>query len=74
MGLTRIKMVRLQRGLRQYDVARRAGIAESYMSKIETGRVKPCPELLARIAAVLDVAPETLRERGGGGYAGESTR
>lgn len=61
MGLSRIKLVRLQRGLRQWDVARAAGVTESYLSRLETGRVEPSSELLERLAAVLGVSPQTLR-------------
>ena len=60
--LTKVKLRRLQRGLRQWDVARQVGIGESHLSKIETGRVQPPSELLEKIATVLDVAPEDLVE------------
>ncbi len=62
-------MVRMQKGLRQWDVARRAGIAETYLSKIETGRVRPNSDVLGRIARILEVAPEALLEEepGAGG-------
>ena len=62
MALTKMKKIRLECDLRQWDVARRAGIAESYLSKIETGRVTPKPQVLARIAEVLGVNPESLVE------------
>lgn len=62
MRVNRFKLVRLEKGLRQLDVARAAGIAEGYMSRIETGRVIPSPELLRRLAAALDVPTESLDE------------
>jgi transcriptional regulator with XRE-family HTH domain len=56
MTLTRIKLARMHRGLRQLDVSRLAGISESYLSKIETGRAAPSDILLVRLAEVLNVA------------------
>jgi transcriptional regulator with XRE-family HTH domain len=61
-GVTKIKIARLERGLRQWDVARQVGISESYLSKIETGRVKPDPNLLEKIAIALDVPVRQISE------------
>ena len=61
MRLTRLKLARLESGLRQWDVARRVGVSESQLSKIETGRIIPDASVIERIAAVLDVLPEELR-------------
>ncbi len=57
MGVNRFKLARLEKGLRQIDVARAAGIGEGYVSRIETGRVTPATALLRRIAQALNVAP-----------------
>ena len=51
----------MERGLKQYDIANQLGIGESKMSKIETGRIVPDPDLLGRIAEMLEVPPEDLR-------------
>ena len=59
--LTEFKKVHLERGLRQFEVALRIGMSQSKLSKIETGQMVPDPELVGRIAAVLDVAPEDLQ-------------
>ncbi len=59
--LSTIKRKRMEQGLRQMDVARRVHLSESQLSKIETGRVDPSHEDLAKIAAALGVAPEELR-------------
>ncbi len=53
--MSRIKLVRLHRGLRQIDLSRRVGVSESYLSKIETGRVAPSDVLLVKLAEALDV-------------------
>ena len=56
-----MKRTRMERGFRQMDIARKANVSESQLSKIETGRVDPSNEVLAKIAAALGVAPEELR-------------
>ena len=58
MSVNRFKLARLEKGLRQIDVARAADIGEGYVSRIETGRVSPAPALLRRIAQALNVAPD----------------
>ena len=59
-SLSRTKLVRMHRGLRQVDVARRIEVSESYLSKIETGRVTPGDVLLDKIAEALDVDASDL--------------
>ena len=49
----RIVATRLQRGLSQGTVSRRAGVDPSYLSRIETGKVQPTVRTAARIAAAL---------------------
>ena len=58
MGLNRFKLARLEKGLRQIDIARAAGIGEGYVSRIETGRVEPGPDLVRRIAQALHIDPD----------------
>jgi transcriptional regulator with XRE-family HTH domain len=60
VGVNKFKSARLEKGLRQLDVARAAGVGEGYISRIETGRVTPSRELLQRLAAVLDVPSDYL--------------
>ena len=60
MPLTKIKLARMHRGLRQLDVSRHIGVSESYLSKIETGRVVPHDRLLVKLADALDVAATEL--------------
>ena len=52
--LTPIKLARLQKGLRQWDLCRELGISESYFSRIETGKVRPSDQQAKRIAELLD--------------------
>jgi transcriptional regulator with XRE-family HTH domain len=58
VGLNRFKRARLEKGLRQIDIARAAGIGEGYVSRIETGRVEPGPDLVRRIAQALNIDPD----------------
>jgi transcriptional regulator with XRE-family HTH domain len=58
VGLNRFKLARLEKGLRQIDIARAAGIGEGYVSRIETGRVEPGPDLVRRIAQALNIDPD----------------
>ncbi len=52
----RITSRRLQRGLSQGVVSRRAGIDPSYLSRIETGKVHPTVRTANRIAGALNVS------------------
>jgi transcriptional regulator with XRE-family HTH domain len=56
----RIVASRVQRGLTQAVVSRRAGIAPSYLSRIETGRVHPTVGTALRIAAALRMSLDEL--------------
>lgn len=60
----RLSAARLQRGLAQGDVARGAGLAPSYLSRIETGKVQPTFRTVMRIVRVLgaDVSEIAGRE------------
>jgi len=51
-----LKIARLRSGLRAYELARRIGITEAAMSRIETGRQRPTAEVEARILEVLSTA------------------
>lgn len=62
MKLTKIKLLRMQRGIFQWEVAKKIGIPESQLSKIENGRVAPSQDLVKKIAAALEVLPECLQE------------
>lgn len=51
----RLAAARLQRGLSQAAVSRRAKIAPSYLSRIERGRINPTLRTVARIASAIRV-------------------
>jgi transcriptional regulator with XRE-family HTH domain len=58
----RLAAARLRRGLSQGSVARRAGLAPSYLSRIETGKIQPTFATVTRITGALRVS---LHEIGG---------
>jgi transcriptional regulator with XRE-family HTH domain len=60
MALSKLKLIRMQRGIRQFDLASRVGITEQHLSRVECGRSKPTGALLAKIAAALGVDPIDL--------------
>ena len=49
----RLAAARLQRGRTQAEVARSAGIAPSYLSRVETGKIQPTFRTLNRIASAM---------------------
>lgn len=67
----RLMAARLQRGLSQSDVARDAGLAPSYLSRIENGRIQPAFRTVMQIAAVLRAG---LSELADGPSSGGSLR
>ena len=60
MRLTRIKLYRLQSGLRQIELAQRADIARCRLSELECGWIEPRAEELKRLARALGVSVENL--------------
>ncbi|THD82878.1 XRE family transcriptional regulator [Aliigemmobacter aestuarii] len=59
---TRVRERRLQAGMRQADVARGAGISAAYLNLIEHNRRRVGEDVLARLAQVLGVSGDALRE------------
>ncbi|MHC4503981.1 MAG: helix-turn-helix domain-containing protein [Planctomycetota bacterium] len=52
----RLAATRIQSGLSQHAVAHRAGLAASYLSRIETGKIQPTVPTANKIAAALRVS------------------
>jgi HTH-type transcriptional regulator / antitoxin HipB len=55
LGLT-LRMTRLRYGLKQYEVANRAGLRQPELSQIENGHVTPTADKLHRIARAISGA------------------
>jgi transcriptional regulator with XRE-family HTH domain len=62
---TRIRALRMARGLGQADLARLAGVSPSYLNLIEHNRRRAGPDLLQALAGALDLPPEALAESSG---------
>ncbi|MCC5986869.1 MAG: DUF2083 domain-containing protein [Pararhodobacter sp.] len=62
---SRIRALRMARGLAQSDLARRVGVSPSYLNLIEHNRRRAGARLLEAIAGSLKVAPEALAEDAG---------
>jgi transcriptional regulator with XRE-family HTH domain len=58
----RLAAARLRRGRSQATVANDAGIAPSYLSRIETGKVQPTFRTLSRIARAIGMQFDELAE------------
>jgi len=52
---TKIKEIRLQKNIKQIDLARMAEISNSYLSDIEKGRTEPSLKTLIKIAQALNI-------------------
>lgn len=50
-----IKKIRLEKGIKQIELARMAGISNTYLSDIESGRTIPSLKTLTKIARALGV-------------------
>jgi DNA-binding XRE family transcriptional regulator len=62
-----IRGLRVERDLKQLDVAEDAGITVSHLSKIETGKVNPTWGTVTAIAKALKVTVAEIAERAGSG-------
>jgi transcriptional regulator with XRE-family HTH domain len=58
--LTQLKMFRLSKGLKLGTVAAQSGISASFLSRIETGKLKGTKETRCKIAKTLGVTEEIL--------------
>jgi len=56
-----LRTLRLTRGLTQPALAEKAGIEQSYLSKLENGRSRPSEDVLGRLAQALEVKQEALQ-------------
>jgi len=51
----KIKCERLKKSLKQYKLAEKAGISNTYLSDIEVARTKPSLKVLEKIAKALEI-------------------
>jgi DNA-binding XRE family transcriptional regulator len=50
----KIKIARLRRGIKQWELAKRIGVCQNTLSFIEVGRKRPTPEPLEKITDPLN--------------------
>jgi transcriptional regulator with XRE-family HTH domain len=60
--ILKIKAARLRMGLRQLDLAYKANVPVSEVSRYETGQSRPYPSYAERLATVLGLKPEELTQ------------
>jgi transcriptional regulator with XRE-family HTH domain len=56
-GLTRVGVLRKERGLTQQELGRRSGLSPSFLSQVENGNRVPSLSSLTQISAALGVIP-----------------
>jgi transcriptional regulator with XRE-family HTH domain len=60
MNNSPLRIARITRGWTQAEFAKRLSIDRTTLSRVETGFVKPGPDLRRRIAGVLGIMEESL--------------
>lgn len=58
--LLKIKEIRIEKGLTQVELARKANISQSYLSELESNKKSPTLRQLCKIAEALNVRPDEL--------------
>ncbi|SDF42023.1 helix-turn-helix domain-containing protein [Sporolituus thermophilus] len=58
--LTKMKILRMQKGLTQHDLAKMLGVSQSYVAKVENEQIKPTQDILLALAEVLGCRPDEL--------------
>jgi len=58
--VTQLRLHRLFSGLKAIEVARRAGISPTLLSRVERGQVRPSLRVRRRLSRVLRVPEQTL--------------
>ena len=65
MSLSRLKLVRMHRGLTSGDLARKANVGVAVLSRIENDRVEPRQTTKQKLAGALGVDESWLFGKGG---------
>jgi transcriptional regulator with XRE-family HTH domain len=60
-----ITVLRAVTGIQQRELAERAGVTNSHLSRVEAGHERPSPDLLYRLIGVLDDALKAPAKGGG---------
>jgi transcriptional regulator with XRE-family HTH domain len=62
LGPVGLRELRLERLLSQRELADKAGVSPKTVLDIETGKIRPHPATLRKLATALDVQPAALSE------------
>lgn len=60
MSLSKMKLIRMKKGLKQNQVAKLLGVTKSYLSMIENNSVKPTDEILIKLSKIYEVHAKEL--------------
>ena len=60
--LARLRQVRERKALTQEELAAKAGITRTALSRLESGAAEPRPSTVRKLAAALSVEPEALMD------------
>ncbi len=52
-----IKRERLKKRMKQFELAKKCNVKQSFISKIESGKEKPSAQLIMQLSKYLDVCP-----------------
>lgn len=56
----KLKEIRVEKKLSQYELADRSGISQNYISELENGRHEATEEVIIKLCIALEVDPNTL--------------
>lgn len=56
----KLKAKRVEKGIKQGDLAKDLGITPQYLCKIENGETSPRLDLMKKISKILDISPQDL--------------
>ena len=56
----RLKEIRKEKGLSQYELGEKAGVSQNYISDLENGKHEATEEIIIKLCKGLDVDPNTL--------------
>jgi ribosome-binding protein aMBF1 (putative translation factor) len=59
-GNSRLKAIRLWRGMSQTELAEKAAIGQGYLSDLENGRRAGSPDVLHALSRLLDIPPHWI--------------
>lgn len=58
--MNKIRLIRLEKGLTQPELANQSGIDLEIIQKIENSKIKPSQEIISKLSLTLEVLPEQL--------------